>query len=74
MLKKSKNTTHIPVIKFVDDSIKYTKELKFLGLVFDRNHSWFLHVNHLSDKITKLNYQISTMNKATWGLRSNIIK
>lgn len=74
MFKLVKNIKHIPRIKINNGSIKYTKELKYLGLIFDNNLSWIPHLNNLKNKIDHLNYKIKNIAKATWGLQPKIVK
>lgn len=47
MFKKGKSITHIPRIIIQNTNIKYIKELKYLGLTFDTNLTWILHMNKL---------------------------
>lgn len=68
------NLMYIPVIKFGDSSIKCSKELKYLALTFARNYSWIPHVNYIKDKTYKLNYKLNIISKATWGLKTKILK
>lgn len=74
MFKKGKNIMLIPRIKIQNFIIKYTKELKYLGLTFDTNMSWIPHINNLKEKIDYLNYKIKHIVRATWGLNPKIVK
>lgn len=47
MFKTGKTITHIPRIKIKNTIIKYVKELKYLGLIFDVNLTWIPYLNKL---------------------------
>lgn len=74
VFKKGKNISHIPRIKIGNVYMKYTRVLKYLGLNFDVNLTWTLHINILKDKINSINYKMRQVVRATWGLNPNIIK
>lgn len=67
VFKMCKNITHIPRIKIKEINIKYTKELKYLGLIFDNNLTWIPHINKLKEKIDHLSYKVKHIAKATYN-------
>lgn len=74
MFKLGKNISHIPRIKINNISIKYTKELKYLVLIFDNKLSWIPHLNNLKTKIDHLTYRIKSVARSRWGLKPTIVK
>lgn len=74
MIKKGKNITHIPTIKFQNGKFAYKKEIKYLGLIFDCNFSWTPHLNYLKNKVIKPNKKLKNICRAPWGLKPVIIK
>jgi hypothetical protein len=39
------------------DKLEHVKSIKYLGVIFDRNLSWNLHINHVVCMIRKLFYK-----------------
>lgn len=74
MIKRGEIFTHFPKIEFDKKNIKYKNEIKYLGLIFDRNLSWNAHINYLKDKIYKLYYKLKSMIRKTWGLKPQVLK
>lgn len=54
MVKRGKNITRIPKIEFGNNSIEYKKEIKYLGLIIDRNFSRNFHLNYLKNKVYRI--------------------
>lgn len=54
MLKCGKNISHIPRIKIGNEYIKYCSEIKYLGIIIDKNFNFILHLNSLIIKLVKL--------------------
>lgn len=74
MFKTGKRITHITRIKIGNGNLKFTKELKYLGLTFDMNLSWIPHINYLKAKIDNLIYKIRNTVRPTWELKPAIVK
>lgn len=74
MFKIGKRIRHISRIKIGNNNLKYTKELKYLGLIFDTNLSWVAHINNLKEKIDNLIYKIRNIARPTWRLKPIIVK
>ncbi|GIX79775.1 putative 115 kDa protein in type-1 retrotransposable element R1DM [Caerostris darwini] len=55
-------------------SIKYTKNLKYLGVIFDSKLTWIHHLNSIQDKINSLQHKIYRISRATWGLNPRVKK
>lgn len=73
MFKCEKTITHIPRIKLGDCNLKYSKNLKYLGIIF-YNRSWIPHVNSLKYRIDNSSYKVRNIARATWGLNPSVIK
>lgn len=56
LFKRGKRITHMPTIKLMNHSIKYCKELKHLGLMFDNNFSWIPHITYLKHRTDNMLY------------------
>ncbi|GIX83521.1 putative 115 kDa protein in type-1 retrotransposable element R1DM [Caerostris darwini] len=56
------------------NSIKYTKNLKYLGVIFDSKLTWIHHLNSIQDKINSLQHKIYRISRATWGLNPRVKK
>lgn len=63
-----------PTIKIGDQSIKFQSELKYLGLLFDKKLSWIPHLNTVLDKVSRFEFKLKSVVRATWGLRPSIVK
>lgn len=74
LFKMGKRIPHIPRIKINDVSIKYTNELKYLGIIFDVNLTFIPHLNKLKDRIEKLIYKLRNIERPVWGLKPIVIK
>lgn len=74
MFKFKKLITHFPSIKICGKKIGYTKELKYLGIIFDPNRTFLPHLNHIKEKVIKIFEKIRRIARATWGLRPRMIK
>lgn len=48
-MKRAKTITDFPVIKFGEWNIKYSKVMKYLKSIIDRNYTWIAHANYLKD-------------------------
>ncbi|GIY37430.1 uncharacterized protein CDAR_99681 [Caerostris darwini] len=69
-----KKYSHIPSIKIAGNTIKYTKELKYLGLTLDPKLSWNKHLASIQDKVHKLEHKFYRISRATWGLNPQVKK
>lgn len=74
MITHGKNATHIPRIKIGINSIKHKREIKYLGVMVDKNMTWIPHVNYINDKMVKINHKLCCMSKVTWILSSKVLK
>ncbi|GIX95978.1 putative 115 kDa protein in type-1 retrotransposable element R1DM [Caerostris darwini] len=70
----SRKLTHIPFIKFDGHCIKFTKELKYLGLTFDPKLNWNKQLTYTLDKIKKLQHKFFRISRATWRLNPQVKK
>ncbi|GIX87701.1 uncharacterized protein CDAR_617001 [Caerostris darwini] len=70
----NKKYTHIPSIKIDGNNIKYTKELKYLGLIIDPRLSWHKHLASIQDKVHKLQHKFYRISRAIWGLNPQVKK
>ena len=41
-----------PTVKFMDDSLHYSKSVKNLGVIMDPGLSWGIHIKHVTDRCT----------------------
>ncbi|GBO00732.1 hypothetical protein AVEN_263609-1 [Araneus ventricosus] len=64
-----KEITHIPRIKIADKPIKYSKNLKYLGLTFDIRLTWKIHLDNVKEKVLNLQNMLYRYSRATWGVR-----
>ncbi|GBM34636.1 Putative protein in type-1 retrotransposable element R1DM, partial [Araneus ventricosus] len=74
MFKVKKTITHFPGIYLYGKRISYTNELKYLGIVFDPNQSFMIHLDRIQEKIVRLNEKLRRITRATWGLRPEMVK
>ncbi|GIY64184.1 hypothetical protein CDAR_543631 [Caerostris darwini] len=70
----SKKFSRIPPIKMAGNSIKFTKYLKYLGVIFDSKLTRIHHLNSIQDKINCLQHKIYRISRATWGLNPRVKK
>ncbi|GBM59456.1 Putative protein in type-1 retrotransposable element R1DM [Araneus ventricosus] len=74
MFKVRKNITHFPGIYLYGKRISYTREMKYLGIDFDPNHSFMVHLQRVQEKIIRINEKLRRIIRATWGLRPEMVK
>ncbi|GBM70354.1 Putative protein in type-1 retrotransposable element R1DM [Araneus ventricosus] len=74
MFKVNKTVTHFPGIYLFGKRISYANELKYLGIVFDPNHSFMFHHDRIQEKIVRLNEKLRRITRATWGVRPEMVK
>ncbi|GIX77305.1 uncharacterized protein CDAR_276451 [Caerostris darwini] len=70
----SKKFSHIPSIKIEGNNIKFTKHLKYLGVVFDSKLIWNHHLNSIEDKINSLQHKLYRISRTTWELNPTVKK
>lgn len=58
-----------PQVKFGDKNLKHTKELKILGVIFDRNLAFTQHANYLKSKIYQNTTKLATFAGIKWGIK-----
>lgn len=58
-----------PVVKFGDQNLKHTEELKILGVIFDRNLSFIPHANYLKSKTYKNTTSLAAFSGLKWGIK-----
>lgn len=63
LIKRVKNVTHFPSIKVNNKSIKYTRVIKYLGLLFDKNLTFIDHLNTVQNKTYKMFYKIKNISR-----------
>lgn len=54
-----------PTIKLKGKNIKYTEEIKYLGLLLDEKMTWQKHLNAVKDRVIKLQFKLARVSKAT---------
>lgn len=65
MMNRRKKITHFPRMNIGRANIKYQNELKYLGIIIDKNFPFLPHVNYLQTKVDKMIHEIRTMSRAT---------
>lgn len=68
------NITRRPTIKLAGENIKYVREIKYLGLLFDVGLTWFPHLNRVLERVVNFEYRLKQICRATWGLRPMVVK
>lgn len=63
-----------PTIKLNNQGIKYQNEIKYLGIVIDNKLTWLSHLNEILEKVSKFEFKLKKVVRATWGLRPEIVK
>ncbi|GBM44812.1 hypothetical protein AVEN_139642-1 [Araneus ventricosus] len=56
------------------ERIRYSKTIKYLGILFDPNLSFIPHLNEVLEKVFKLNEKLRRITRATWGLKPQVVK
>lgn len=75
MLVKGKlDRGRLPIVKINNSKIKYTKEIKYLGVILDEKLNFILHAKYTRSKIITLIMALRRVSRESWGLKSNIIK
>lgn len=74
IIKNIKRVSRIPPIKMGGNSIKYNKELTYLGVVFDANLSWTPHIVKLKEKVTINTIKLYGISRVTWGVSGALLK
>ncbi|GBN99144.1 Putative protein in type-1 retrotransposable element R1DM [Araneus ventricosus] len=69
-----KKLTRRPQILFQQSNIKFSSEIKYLGIVIDHNLSWIPHLNYLKKKSLTLQNKLIRFCRATWGVESEVVK
>ncbi|GIY28940.1 uncharacterized protein CDAR_110161 [Caerostris darwini] len=69
-----KRYSRIPTIKINNNGIKFSKSIKYLGILIDSNLNWNAHLNLLQDKIFSIQQKFQRITRATWGLSPSIKK
>lgn len=59
-----------PTIKFNNQNIKYSKDLKILGIIFDKNLSFLPHLDYVKRKVNKLTISLNKFTGKDWGMSS----
>lgn len=69
-----KKVTRVPPIRLGGSSLSYTEELKYLGIILDRNLSWLPHLDYIREKVASVCGKLVRVSKATWGLSGRVLK
>ncbi|GBM49610.1 hypothetical protein AVEN_31309-1 [Araneus ventricosus] len=70
----TKKLTRRPQILFQHSNIKFSSEIKYLGIVIDNKLSWIPHLNYLKEKSLKLQNKLIRFCRATWGIKPEVVK
>lgn len=63
-----------PTIKLLGHSLKFEKELKYLGVIIDNKLTWIPHLNNVLEKVSGFENKLKQFTRATWGLKPEILK
>ncbi|GBN67586.1 hypothetical protein AVEN_73895-1 [Araneus ventricosus] len=74
MFKNNSEITHFPGLYLYGNRIVYDQNLKYLGLIFDKNLSFMPHLNLLQPKICKVTEKVRRIPRATCCLKPIIVK
>lgn len=74
IIKRGKNATHFPSIKINDKSINYVRVIKYLGVLFNKNLTFFDHLSYVQNKTYKMFYKIKNISRDTWGITPLVVK
>ncbi|MDW3615091.1 MAG: reverse transcriptase family protein, partial [Nitrososphaeraceae archaeon] len=64
---KKRNSNQIKKLKINDKEIKYEKEAKFLGMLFDNKNTWNSHIKQLVDKCKSRINLLRSVTGHQWG-------
>ena len=62
-----RHTLSPPALKILNTPIPYTKEVRFLGLIFDRQLTWKSHINSLKDRCSQDLQLLRVISNHKWG-------
>lgn len=63
-----------PSIAMNGTSLKFQREIKYLGILFDYRLSWMPHLNEIKERVFKFEAKIKNMARPTWGLKPEVLK
>lgn len=55
-------------------TVKLSQQIKYLGVVLYREHSLIPHLDQVQKKVSKVQYKLSRLARATWGLKPEVSK
>lgn len=68
LLKGNLDKNKMPSIKFNKKNIKFYTEVKYLGIIIDKNRNFVQHAKYIKDKTKKIGAKLKRVVKAEWGL------
>lgn len=62
-------------VSWMDDlKVNFSKQIKYLGVVFDWDYTWMPQLDLIQENSTKIQYKLTRTATATWDVRSEVHK
>jgi hypothetical protein len=74
MVKGNLDRGRNPIIRMGGRSVRFVREVKYLGVLLDSNNSFLAHAKSISEKAGSLFMKVRRISTATWGLRGGAVR
>lgn len=74
LMKGTLDKERMPRLKLEGKNIKYSTEVRYLGIIINNKLNFIAHVKYLRDKLTKFVMMIRRLVRDEWGLKKNVLK
>lgn len=73
-VKGKLDSGRLPIIKMEDSRIRFTTEIKYLGVILDNKLNFIMHAKYIRSKTINFIMALRRVSRDSWGLKSGIIR